>query len=125
MAGSSRTTFRIAVAVAREPRRCLYSTGRRRCRLSFRCRPGKCYNIAARPSGAARRFTTNPPRWRILMPRVLSLLLLGLTLSAATAKVPLPKPLVEGLKNPVKVCIGSDGRIYISALGDPEKDNDG
>lgn len=37
----------------------------------------------------------------------------------------LPKPFVTGLKNPESVTLGNDGRIYISEIGEFEKDGDG
>lgn len=37
----------------------------------------------------------------------------------------LPKPFVTGLKNPESVCIGPDGRIYVTEIGEFNKDGDG
>lgn len=37
----------------------------------------------------------------------------------------LPKPFVTGLKNPESVCIGPDGRMYVTEIGDFDKDGDG
>jgi glucose/arabinose dehydrogenase len=37
----------------------------------------------------------------------------------------MPKPLVEGLKNPESVIVGTDGRIYLSVIGEFDKDGDG
>src|SRR5262249_38618105 len=37
----------------------------------------------------------------------------------------LPKPLVTGLKNPWFPAIGPDGRIYVSTIGEWDKDGDG
>jgi sugar lactone lactonase YvrE len=37
----------------------------------------------------------------------------------------LPAPLVSGLKNPESVCLGKDGRIYVTEIGEFEKDGDG
>ena len=37
----------------------------------------------------------------------------------------LPKPLVTGLKNPESVAVGSDGRIYVTEIGEFGKDGDG
>jgi glucose/arabinose dehydrogenase len=37
----------------------------------------------------------------------------------------LPKPLLSGLKNPESVAVDSDGRIYISEIGEAGKDGDG
>jgi len=36
-----------------------------------------------------------------------------------------PKPWVSGLKNPESVAVGSDGRVYISEIGELGKDGDG
>jgi glucose/arabinose dehydrogenase len=54
------------------------------------------------------------------MTRFLPILLLTLPAPAAP-----PKPLVEGLKNPTSVTVGSDGRIYVSELGEPGKAGNG
>jgi glucose/arabinose dehydrogenase len=35
------------------------------------------------------------------------------------------KPLVTGLKNPECVCVGLDGRVYVTAIGEFDKDGDG
>jgi glucose/arabinose dehydrogenase len=43
----------------------------------------------------------------------------------ALAADPLPKPILTGLKNPESVAIGSDGRMYVSEIGDPDKPGDG
>jgi len=37
----------------------------------------------------------------------------------------LPKPLVTGLKNPESVAVGTNGRIYVTEIGDFDKDGDG
>ncbi|MBO0696927.1 MAG: PQQ-dependent sugar dehydrogenase [Zavarzinella sp.] len=37
----------------------------------------------------------------------------------------LPKPLVTGLKNPESVCVGLDGRVYVTTVGEFDKDGDG
>src|SRR5262249_43775105 len=37
----------------------------------------------------------------------------------------LPEPLVTGLKNPESVIVGPDGRVYISVIGEFDKDGDG
>src|SRR4051794_26160005 len=37
----------------------------------------------------------------------------------------LPKPLVSGLKNPESVCVGPDGRVYVSVVGELDKEGDG
>src|ERR1700722_2685367 len=37
----------------------------------------------------------------------------------------LPKPLITGLKNPESVAVGTDGRIYITEIGEFDKDGDG
>jgi glucose/arabinose dehydrogenase len=46
-------------------------------------------------------------------------------LTPALSAAPLPKPLVTGLKNPESVAVGTDGRIYVSTIGDFDKDGDG
>src|SRR5262245_22682885 len=40
------------------------------------------------------------------------------------AKEP-PKPLVTGLKNPESVCVGADGRTYVTVIGEFGTDGDG
>lgn len=47
----------------------------------------------------------------------------GIAASAVAAE--LPKPLVTGLKNPSSVCVGRDGRIYVSLIGETDKNGDG
>jgi sugar lactone lactonase YvrE len=37
----------------------------------------------------------------------------------------LPKPMVSGLKNPESVCLGGDGKIYVTEIGEFGKDGDG
>jgi len=37
----------------------------------------------------------------------------------------LPKPIVTGMKNPESVCLGGDGRIYVTEIGEFDKDGDG
>ena len=37
----------------------------------------------------------------------------------------LPKPLVSGLKNPESVCLGPDGAIYVTEIGEFDKPGDG
>jgi hypothetical protein len=37
----------------------------------------------------------------------------------------LPKPLVTGMTNPESVCLGSDGRMYVTEIGEFGKDGDG
>jgi glucose/arabinose dehydrogenase len=41
------------------------------------------------------------------------------------AAAELPKPLVTGLKNPESVCVGADGRVYVTVIGEFDKDGDG
>ena len=36
-----------------------------------------------------------------------------------------PKPMVEGLKNPESVAVGPNGRLYVSVIGEFDKDGDG
>jgi glucose/arabinose dehydrogenase len=35
------------------------------------------------------------------------------------------KPLVSGLKNPESVCVGPDGKVYVTTIGEFDKDGDG
>jgi len=49
--------------------------------------------------------------------------LLGLSLEGFAAD--LPQPIVSGLKNPESVCVGSDGRMYVTEIGEFGKDGDG
>lgn len=48
---------------------------------------------------------------------------LGLTLPTLAAD--LPKPLVEGMKNPESVCLGKDGQMFVTEIGEFGKDGDG
>jgi glucose/arabinose dehydrogenase len=41
------------------------------------------------------------------------------------AAEPLPRPEVTGLKNPESVAVGPDGKVYISVIGEFDKDGDG
>jgi len=62
------------------------------------------------------------------MTRLRRLFLAALSLTSAStdlAAQELPKPLVSGLKNPESVAVGTDGRIYVSAIGEFDKDGDG
>jgi glucose/arabinose dehydrogenase len=43
----------------------------------------------------------------------------------AAQEMKLPAPIITGLKNPESVAVGSDGRIYISEIGEFGKDGDG
>ena len=54
-----------------------------------------------------------------------SCILLALASTASAGETKLPKPLVTGLKNPESVAVGSDGRIYITEIGEFGKDGDG
>lgn len=49
--------------------------------------------------------------------------ILGLTLPSMAAD--LPKPFVEGMKNPESVCLGKDGQIFVTEIGEFGKDGDG
>ena len=51
-------------------------------------------------------------------------LLSALALVGPAAAAP-PKPLVTGLKNPESVCVGPDGRVYVTVIGEFDKDGDG
>ena len=46
-------------------------------------------------------------------------------LSAAFAVGPLPAPLVTGLNNPRSIAVGTDGRIFVSEIGEVGKEGDG
>jgi glucose/arabinose dehydrogenase len=43
----------------------------------------------------------------------------------APARAELPRALVTGLKNPESVCVGPDGRVYVTSRGDADKAGDG
>src|SRR6516165_4613677 len=75
-----------------------------------------CYSTPLLPSTSEGHHT---------MARFACLLALFVFTVPAAAKAPLPKPLVEGLKNPHSICIGPDGRIYVSVMGELQKDGDG
>ena len=49
--------------------------------------------------------------------------LLSLSLQGVAAD--LPKPVVSGLKSPESVCLGHEGRIYVTEIGEFGKDGDG
>jgi hypothetical protein len=51
----------------------------------------------------------------------LALLLLAAPASAAE----LPKPLAAGMKNPESVAVGPGGKVYVSVIGEFDKDGDG
>lgn len=53
------------------------------------------------------------------------LLLGGLALSPRSAAAAEPKVLVEGLKNPESVAVSDDGRIFVSVIGEFDKNGDG
>jgi glucose/arabinose dehydrogenase len=63
------------------------------------------------------------------MRELLGLLTAVLCVAGLCAKDPsdgaLPKPLVTGLKNPDSVVVGTDGRIYITEIGEFDKNGDG
>ena len=46
-------------------------------------------------------------------------------LSGMSLASDLPKPLVTGLKNPESVCLGKDGQIFVTEIGEFGKDGDG
>jgi glucose/arabinose dehydrogenase len=58
------------------------------------------------------------------MNRYLSLALVLLAAPVAGAQE-LPKPMVTGLKNPESVCIGPGGRVFVTTIGEFDKDGDG
>lgn len=43
----------------------------------------------------------------------------------STATAALPEPIVTGLKNPESVCVGLGGKIYVTVIGEFDKDGDG
>ncbi len=47
------------------------------------------------------------------------------SLAAASVAADLPKPLVTGMKNPESVCLGKDGAIFVTEIGEFGKDGDG
>src|SRR3954451_1070719 len=51
--------------------------------------------------------------------------ILSALLLVRPAAADLPKPLVTGLKNPESVCVGPDGRVYVTVIGEFDKDGDG
>ncbi|MDB5310846.1 MAG: yliI 3 [Gemmataceae bacterium] len=55
-------------------------------------------------------------------PLLIAALVLATSLPASAQ---LPKPLVEGLKNPESVAVGPDGKVYVSEIGEFDKDGDG
>lgn len=54
-----------------------------------------------------------------------ALALLCLASAAQAGDKKLPKPMITGLKNPESVTLGTDGRIYISEIGEFGKNGDG
>src|SRR5437868_1271885 len=60
-----------------------------------------------------------------MVKRLFCLACLLLPLPAAAQEKKLPPPLVTGLKNPESVAVGLDGRIYITEIGEFNKDGDG
>lgn len=53
------------------------------------------------------------------------LLLAALLLAGPAVAADPPKVLVSGLKNPESVCVGPNGKLYASVIGDFDKDGDG
>lgn len=51
--------------------------------------------------------------------------LCAFTSTLAAGEKKLPKPFVTGLKMPESACVGNDGRIYITEIGEFGKDGDG
>ena len=56
-------------------------------------------------------------------PLLSALFVAGLSVSASSAD--LPKPIVTGLKNPESVCLGKDGQVFVTEIGEFGKDGDG
>src|SRR5262249_11331381 len=65
------------------------------------------------------------PREGVVMKRWLWLSVVGFLLPSVQAAAPAPKPLVTGLKYPESVAAAPDGKLYISVMGEPDKDGDG
>jgi glucose/arabinose dehydrogenase len=57
--------------------------------------------------------------------RLIPLLLLALATPVAAGEKKVPKTMITGLKNPESVVVGSDGRLYITEIGEFNKDGDG
>ncbi len=57
------------------------------------------------------------------MTRYLSLA--ALLIAAPVSAAELPKPLAKGLVNPESVVVGPDGKIYVTVIGEFDKDGDG
>jgi glucose/arabinose dehydrogenase len=57
--------------------------------------------------------------------RLLLILLCFIGLSLPAFAADSPSPLVSGMKNPESVCLGKDGRIYVTEIGESGKDGDG
>lgn len=54
-----------------------------------------------------------------------SLVLVALLGLAPPAAADAPKPIAEGLKNPESVCVGPNGKLYATVIGEFDKDGDG
>lgn len=54
-----------------------------------------------------------------------ALFLLPLATQSFVAAADLPKPIVTGMKNPESVCVGAEGRVYVTEIGEFDKDGDG
>ncbi len=48
-----------------------------------------------------------------------------LAFASSLSGADLPKPLVTGMTNPESVCLGADGRMYVTEIGEFGKDGDG
>ena len=48
-----------------------------------------------------------------------------LAFASSLSAADLPKPLVTGMTNPESVCLGADGRMYVTEIGEFGKDGDG
>src|SRR6266481_5749745 len=44
---------------------------------------------------------------------------------ASVSAADLPKPFITGLKNPESACVGPDGAVYVTEIGEFGKDGDG
>src|SRR5258708_37518451 len=62
----------------------------------------------------------------MVMNRAVCLVVVWLAVvSPAAAQVPLPKPMIDDMKNLSQVAVGTDGKVYLSVQGFTEANNDG
>src|SRR5262245_32404419 len=56
---------------------------------------------------------------------VFSLLSVVVSLAAPSRAAEKPTVVLNGLQNPESVCLGPDGALYVTEIGEPGKDGDG